>query len=194
MRNKVVGRIGRVIATIFPYHTTCPLQKKLRKWAGAKGLSALSLLQLLAHFTKEIIGLGRSKRVIGQITSYNGSFQTMLTKFPRLLQRLLLWFNENMTIILVALGSSLIAATLALLDKATETSTISWPYMCGVIVCIVLSIIAWSWALRREWKREKAQEQERKAQEQREIEREERDKKRFEEEKKMWQDVQLINP
>lgn len=99
----------------------------------------------------------------------------MLTK---LLKKLLSWFNKNMTIVLVALGSSFIVTAMFLLERATETPTISWPYMGGMIACIVLSAIAWSCALKREWKREKAQEQERQAREQREIEREQREVER----------------
>jgi len=80
-----------------------------------------------------------------------------------------------MTVILVALGSSLMAISMFLLTKATETPTISWWYMGGVFASITLSFTAWGWALRREWKREKIQEQERETREQEEKEREQRE-------------------
>ena len=85
-----------------------------------------------------------------------------------------------MTIILVAFGSSLMAISMFLLDRATETSIISWGYMGGTIASITLSFFAWGWALFREWEREKAQKQS-------EDEREKREKARFEEDKQRWE-------
>lgn len=123
-----------------------------------------------------------------------GSVASVLITFPRLLQKLLLWFNENMTIVLVAFGSSLMAIAMFLLSKATEASTISWWYISGAFTCIALSFIAWGWALRREWKQERVQEQERKAREQREIEREQREIEEHEHLEETWERVSLITP
>ena len=85
-----------------------------------------------------------------------------------------------MTIVLVAVGSSLMAISMFLLDRATRMSDISWGYMYGMIIAMVVSFCAWGWALKREWKRERILDQERKAREQREIE-------RFEQEKATWE-------
>lgn len=116
---------------------------------------------------------------------------TMLSGLP---QKLLLWFNENMTIVLVAFGSSLMATAMFLLSKATEASTMSWCYMSGALTCIVLSFIVWGWALRREWKRERVQEQERKAREQREMAREQREIEEHKHLEETRERVNLITP
>ena len=91
-----------------------------------------------------------------------------------------------MTVVLVALGSSLFAVAMVSMTKATEPLANNlWWY--GVFASIVSAFIAYGIALRREWRREKAQEK-------RDKEREKRDKQRFEEEKKLWETVQLIVP
>lgn len=71
-----------------------------------------------------------------------------------------MWFNRYMTIVLVALGSSLIALTVFLLGKATDLTTTNetWWYRAS-FAAITLSLVAYSWALFREWKREKKEEE-----------------------------------
>ena len=108
------------------------------------------------------------------------------TNITPLIKRLQIWFNEYMTIVLVALGSSLFLVMMFLLEKATDPTVINgtcWYILASISVVLALGV--YGIALMREWKREKEQEQREKEREQREI-------VRFEEEKKLFTNVTLI--
>jgi len=87
-----------------------------------------------------------------------------------------LWFNKHMTVILVGIGSSLIAAAMFMLSKATEPSAFFMrEYLCGAFMSIIMAFVAYGLALMRESKKEGIQRELDREREEREAAREERD-------------------
>ncbi|MFC1976696.1 hypothetical protein ACFLWS_00270 [Chloroflexota bacterium] len=85
---------------------------------------------------------------------------------------LIRWVKKHMTIVLVALGSSLIALTVFLLGKATDPRIVeaTWWYR-GAFISIGASLLVYAWALFREWRRERKRDKLEKERERRGIKR-----------------------
>jgi len=83
-----------------------------------------------------------------------------------------------MTIVLVALGSSLFGVAMFLLSKIPPTGTFNHWWLYGALIAIACALGAYGIALWREWKRERKRDQIEKEREQRETAREQREIKR----------------